>query len=169
MKNKGLLMIALILAFCGVLSVYALTEGSVERLEIDANEVTSLSYVMTREEYDGVEITDTEYISQIVTEMNRLELRKANFKIKRAELDEMTGIMILKGDIFVGEKPDFVSLWFLPNNRVMAAWDGKEGLYTADYEQLDNLAEQFARETIQKDPYATAAIMFGIHEDMLED
>lgn len=168
MKNNGLLKFILVLAFCGVLSMYALTEGSIERLDVDASEVTHVSYVMAGEEYDGVEITDEEYIGQIVAEMNSLELRKANFKIKRAELDEMTGIMILKGDIFLGEKPDFVSLWFLPDNRVMAAWDDKEGLYTADYEQLDKLAEQFARETIQKDPYATAAIMFGIHESMLE-
>ena len=168
MKNNGLLKFILVLAFCGVLSMYALTEGSIERLDVDASEVTHVSYVMAGEEYDGVEITDEEYIGQIVAEMNSLELRKANFKIKRAELDEMTGIMILKGDIFLGEKPDFVSLWFLPDNRVMAAWDEKEGLYTADYEQLDKLAEQFARETIQKDPYATAAIMFGIHESMLE-
>ena len=36
MKNKGLIMIALILAFCGVLSVYALTEGSTERIAVDA-------------------------------------------------------------------------------------------------------------------------------------
>ena len=168
MKNNGLLKFILMLAFCGVLSMYALTEGSIERLDVDASEVTHVSYVMAGEEYDGVEITDEEYIGQIVAEMNSLELRKANFKIKRAELDEMTGIMILKSDIFLGEKPDFVSLWFLPDNRVMAAWDDKEGLYTADYEQLDKLAEQFARETIQKDPYATAAIMFGIHESMLE-
>ena len=168
MKNNGLLKFILVLAFCGVLSMYALTEGSIERLDVDASEVTHVSYVMAGEEYDGVEITDEEYIGQIVAEMNSLELRKANFKIKRAELHEMTGMMILKGDIFLGEKPDFVSLWFLPDNRVMAAWDDKEGLYTADYEQLDKLAEQFARETIQKDPYATAAIMFGIHESMLE-
>ena len=168
MKNSGLLKLFLVLAFCGVLSVYALTEGSVERMNIDASEVMNISYVMAGKEHDGVEITDADYISQIVAEMNSLELRKANFKIKRAELDEMTGIMILKGDIFAGEKPEFISLWFLPDNRVMAAWDNEEGLFTADYAKLDEMAEQFARQTIQKDPYAAAAITFGIHESMLE-
>ena len=168
MKNKGLLMIVLLLAFCCVLTGYAMTEGATERLEIDADKVVSIDYVMAGEEHDGVEITDMAYIRQIVTEVNNLELRKANFKIKRSDLNEMTGIMILSGDVFAGEEPEFVSLWFLPDNRIIAAWDGKEGMFTADSTQLNELAEKLSCQTLLNDPYAKAAIMFGIHEDMLE-
>ena len=51
----------------------------------------------------------------------------------------------------------------------MAAWDDKEGLFTADYEQLDSMASKMAAQTLQDDPYATAAIFFGISDDMIED
>ena len=169
MKNKGLIMIALILAFCGVLSVYALTEGSTERIAVDADGITSLSYMTAGRANEDVEISDADYIHQIVAEINNLELRKANFKIKQSDLDEMSGIMILSGDVFAGEEPEFITLWFLPDNRVMAAWDGKEGLFNADYEQLDSMVSEMSAQTLRDDPYATAAIMFGIHEDMLED
>ena len=76
MKNNGVLKFILVLAFCGVLSMYALTAESITRLDIDAEKVSGVMYCENLKEGTGIDIETPEHMTQIATAMNQMELKK---------------------------------------------------------------------------------------------
>ena len=123
MKNKGLLMIVLLLAFCFVLTGYAMTEGSTERLEIDADKVENVMYLSIESEVGTLTMDLTEDIDRIVKEVNTLQLKSAAFKISDDDISDMTCLMLgsLRGNSQtmwgnMGEPKPLSFLNFLPNS-----------------------------------------------------
>ena len=168
MKNKGLLKLFLILAFCGVLSVYALTAGSVVRLNVDTERVQNIIYCGNLKEGTGIDIDNPEYVEQIVTAMNQLELRKTDFKIRQDELAEMSCITFGYYDGVHIETMKIGSIILMPDNRLMLNWGTQSGCYNASHEKLSALVDALGHKTIETDRYATGGFMIAFPEDMLE-
>ena len=168
MNSKGLRMIVVLLLLCCGLSVYALTEGSTERLELDAAEVYKISYIAKLGERECINIENPAYVEQIVEAVNRLDLRKSKFKLAKAEVTQMSALAIICGDVFSGEPIESVCLVFVPENRVLVNGTETEGYYTADFAALLSLADEIGTETLQEDPYATGGMMIAFPEEMLE-
>ncbi len=169
MKNNGLLKLFLVLAFCGVLSVYALTEGSIERLELDAKRVADISYVDYAFSENSARITEPGYIAQLTDEINRMEFRKTYFKLSQEDIEQLKMIAIVCGDAFEGEDIEFTSIMLLSDKRVLLVQEDKlDGCYIADYESLENMVAELARKTMEQDPYTGIGWYLAVSEDMLE-
>lgn len=168
MKNKGLLMIVLLLAFCCVLTGYAMTEGATERLEIDANEVNNVMYVANLQDGTAIDIDRPEYINRIVTELNDLELRKEDFKIAKDSLSQMSCLAMTCGDVNNPEDLEFNTVIFLPENRVLCSWGDKSGSYTVSHEHILLVADEIAEAVVNEDRYASGTLFIAFPEELLE-
>ena len=167
MKNKGLLMIVLILAFCGVLSVYAMTEGTTEQLEIDADEVTNIIYLCTDTEVCTMKLNLPEDISCIVEEVNALKLRPAHFKISDEEIQRMTYLLISFDES--GYTQD-IGLFFLSDGRLLVSQGTSDLCYTTDCEKFIAFANEYISEAAKKYPpeYAGFGIWINLPDELQE-
>ena len=168
MKNNGVLKLFLVLAFCGVLSMYALTAESITRLDIDAEKVSGVMYCENLKEGTGIDIETPEHMTQIATAMNQMELKKTEFKINMDELSKMSCITFGYGDGMNVATMKLGSIVFLPDNQLLVSWGNQSGCYNADYSEVLVLAEELGQVALQKDPYSTVGFTIGFPESILE-
>ena len=168
MKNNGVLKLFLVLVLCGVVSVYALTAGSVVRLHVDVSRVQNILYCENLQEGTDITIDNPEYVEQIVTVMNQLELQKTEFKIKRDEMNKMSCITFGYYDGVNVETFKIGSIILMPDNRLMLNWGNKSGCYNASHEELSVLLKALGRKTIETGQYVTGEFMIAFPESMLE-
>lgn len=144
MKNKGLLMIILLLAFCCVLTGYAMTEGATERLEIDANEVTNILYVCQESQVGTLQMDHREDIDRIVEELQQLKLRPATFKISYEDIETMTFLVLLR-DEASGKQP--IQIAIFPGKRVLVSEGASYTCYLAYTQSFLGFVGEYVDET----------------------